>query len=71
MMYNEFKAIAETCTTLEQLKNALDTAGVRSVLVNADNEIWTGREVTYGIVSYFERWTATEDNGKITTCFIG
>lgn len=67
MMYNEFKAIAATCTTLRQLKNALDTVGVRSVFVSADNEIWTGREVTYGRVSYFERWTATVKDGKITT----
>ena len=67
MMYNGFKAIAESCVTLQQLKNALDEIGMRSIIVNGKTELWAGREVRYGHMTRWEQWTATIKDGKITT----
>lgn len=66
MMYNKFKEIAKTCTTLAELKSKLADFSINS-FINQNGDLWAGREVRYGHMTRWEQWTAKIENGKITT----
>jgi hypothetical protein len=66
MMYDEFKAIAETCATLDELKMRLFAKGQRS-FIPLTGDLWAGREVRYGHITRWEQWIATIKDGKIIT----